>query len=643
MLCPKSTARATVAALLFACAMPAQVHAQAPTAPAPAWQSFLKRSTIERVQISPDGARLAVAERADDRTFITVRDLKSMTVETRFNPGDGGEIHTLRWLDDQRLLVAANAVVKKYNVAFNDPVMAIVQRDGSDRYMLPANFLATIDGDPEHLLVTKCTNWGEGGCFDAVHKVEIGHLARLGDAMITAPDRDSVLFSDRRGNVRFAASTDDKANTKVHAHVDGAKGWTLVNDSEKSGLNVWPIGIDADGASAFLLAERAEGPSVVERYTFATGARTEVYRNASADPVEYVTAFDGETPIGAYYEATAPKAVIWNSAHPDAKAMAQILAAFPGKIVRVTSTSRDGNKAIVAVHGDRDPGTWYLFDRATNKATLVARAKSWLTDDRLPRQTAITLKARDGVELHGLLALPPTGAERGLPLVVIPHGGPYGVTDTASYDPETAILASAGYAVLRVNFRGSGGYGRKFEQSGYMQWGRTMQDDVTDATKWAIEQGYADKDRVCIYGWSYGGYAALMGAVREPSLYRCAVGGAGPYDLSKMYKWGSIRRSDLGLEYLAKVIGKDEKVLAERSPAKQAASIKVPVFLVHGRLDGRVDVAHARRMAKALKEAGVDVEFQEYLKGGHGLNLDEDESDFYAKLLVFLGKHTQAR
>jgi dipeptidyl aminopeptidase/acylaminoacyl peptidase len=253
------------------------------------------------------------------------------------------------------------------------------------------------------------------------------------------------------------------------------------------------------------------------------------------------------------------------------------------------------------------------------------------------------LKARDGVELHGLLALPPTGAERGLPLVVIPHGGPYGVTDTASYDPETAILASAGYAVLRVNFRGSGGYGRQFEQSGWMQWGRAMQDDVTDATKWAIEQGYADKDRVCIYGWSYGGYAALMGAVREPSLYRCAVGGAGPYDLAKMYKWGSIRRSDLGLDYLAKVIGKDDKVLAERSPVKQAASIKVPVFLVHGRLDGRIDVAHARRMAKALKEAGVDVEFQEYLKAGHGLNLDEDESDFYAKLLVFLGKHTQAR
>jgi dipeptidyl aminopeptidase/acylaminoacyl peptidase len=176
-----------------------------------------------------------------------------------------------------------------------------------------------------------------------------------------------------------------------------------------------------------------------------------------------------------------------------------------------------------------------------------------------------------------------------------------------------------------------------------MQWGRAMQDDVTDATQWAIDQGIAAPDRICIFGWSYGGYAALMGAVREPSLYRCVVGGAGPYDLAKMYKWGDIRRSDFGMEYLAKVIGKDQAVLAERSPVKNAASIKVPVFIVHGRLDPRVDVAHARRMVKSLREAGVDVEFQEYLKAGHGLYLEADEVDFYTRLLAFLGKHTQAR
>jgi dipeptidyl aminopeptidase/acylaminoacyl peptidase len=637
-----STARATLAALLFACTMQAAPDAHAQTA-APGWQAFLQRSNIESVQLSPDGMRIAVAQRAEDRTLITIRNAASMAVEKSFDPGQNGEIDTLRWLDDERLLVAASAQSKKYGVSLYDPVMAIVRRDGGDRYVLPASFLATIDSDPNHLLVLRCTNLGWDGCHAAVHKVEIGHTSRMGEPIVTAPDRDSALFADRKGNVRFAASVDEKSNTKLHARAVDAKEWTLVSDSEKSGLVVWPIGIDADGTSAFVLAERASGPSVVERYEFATGKRSEVYRDAESDPVDYIMSFDGLTPIGAYYGATAPRPVIWNPGNPDAAAMIPMLQAFPGKIISVTSTSADRGKAIVFSQGDRDPGTWYLFDRKANSAAALARAKSWLKEDALPINREIEFTARDGLKLHGILSLPPKGAERGLPMVVVPHGGPHGVYDSTMYDTETALLASQGYAVLRVNFRGSGSYGKQFEEAGWMQWGRAMQDDITDATKWAIEQGYADKDRVCIYGWSYGGYAALMGAVREPTLYRCVVGGAGPYDLAKMYKWGSIRRSDLGLDYLSKVIGKDKAVLAERSPNKQAAAIKVPVFIAHGRLDGRVDIAHARRMVNALEDAGVDVEFQEYMRAGHGLYLDADETDFYTRLLAFLGKHTKAR
>jgi dienelactone hydrolase len=636
-----STARAMAAALLLACA--SLSYAQSPATPQPAWHAFLKRASIEQLKISPDGTRLALAERADDRTFVTIRDVKSLQVLTRFDPGDNGEVHALRWIDDARFLVSANAVLEKYGVAGNSPVMAIINSNGKGRYMLPAGFLATIDGDPEHLLVTRCTDYGKGGCVDAVHKVVIGHTKGMGDELIRAPDRESELFSDRFGNVRFAASVDDKAYTKLHAHVDAATGWTLVNDSEKTHLDVWPIGVDADGKSGFLQAERERGPDVVERYEFATGKRTEVYRHAVSDPVGIIMAFDAKTPIGAYYNPTAPKPVIWNASHPDAKAIAQILAAFPGKIVGVTSTTADAQQAIVMTAGDRDTGTWYLFDRANNKARIIARAQEWLVEANLPKSREFVFTARDGVTLHGVLTLPPNGADKDLPMVVVPHGGPHGVVDDATFDQDAAILASQGYAVLRVNFRGSGGYGKAFQLSGYMQWGRAMQDDVTDATKWAIGQGIAAADRACIAGWSYGGYAALMGGVREPGLYRCIIGAAGPYDLAKMYKWGDIRRSDYGLEYLSRVIGKDQKVLAERSPTSNATSIKVPVLLVHGRLDGRVDVAHAKRMAKALRDAGVDVTFQEYPRAFHGLYLEADQTDYYTRVLAFLAAHTQKR
>ena len=626
----RSCATRAVAALLCV--------AFAGAAPAQAWQDYLKRPQFERVQVSPDGTRLAIAQRAEGRTVIAVRDAATLKLEKVFDPGERGEVHTLRWVDDQRFLVSANAADRKYNVAMAPPAMAVIARDGTPPQVLPANFLAVIEGDPEHLLVTQCKAWHMGACIDAVHKVRIGQLERLGEKIIDAPDRWSELFADRAGNVRFAMSIDDKANTRLHALSASDSTWKLVNDSEQTGLNVWPLGVDASGAFAFVEAERATGPSVVERYDFAKHTRTEVYRNPQSDAVSIITAFDGQTPIGAYYEPTHPRPVIWHPEHPDAAAVVQILNGMPGRIVSVTSASRDRNKVVIHAEGPQDPGSWYLFDRAANKASLVTRERPWL-DKGVPGSRAASFKARDGVALNAVLTLP-TGKERGLPMVVIPHGGPHGVYDTLAFDQEAALLASQGYAVLRVNYRGSGGYGREFEQKGWMQWGRAMQDDVTDATRWAIAEGIADPQRVCLYGASYGGYAALMGAIREPGLYRCVAGYAAPYDLAKLYKWGDIRRSDLGLDYLAKVIGKDAADLASRSPAKLTGQIKVPVFIAHGRLDPRVDVAHWRAMAKAMRNAGLEVETQEYATAGHGLQVAGDEVDFYTRLLAFLGKHT---
>lgn len=241
--------------------------------------------------------------------------------------------------------------------------------------------------------------------------------------------------------------------------------------------------------------------------------------------------------------------------------------------------------------------------------------------------------------MHGLLTLPPGSDGKNLPLVVMPHGGPYDVNDTWGFDPEPQILAQHGYAVLQVNFRGSGGYGRAFSDGGVRQWGRAMQDDVSDATRWAIAQGIADGKRICIYGASYGGYAALMGPIREPGLYQCAVGLSGVFDLAKMYKWGSIRRSDYGQQYLKRVLGEDAAELAANSPANLADRIGVPVLLAHGVLDARVDIKHAQLMRRELGKRKQPVEYVEYSSTGHAIRLERHELDFYARLLEFLGRY----
>jgi dipeptidyl aminopeptidase/acylaminoacyl peptidase len=273
---------------------------------------------------------------------------------------------------------------------------------------------------------------------------------------------------------------------------------------------------------------------------------------------------------------------------------------------------------------------------------VLSRRRPWIEPAKQATPAEVSLTSRDGLPLHGVLTLPPGSSGKNLPMVVLPHGGPYEIFDAWGYDTETQILAQHGYAVLQVNFRGSGGYGLEFSDKGLRQWGGGMQNDIADATRHVLAQGIADPKRVCIYGGSYGGYAALMEPVRDPDLYRCAAGMAGVYDLSKMYKWGSIRHGDYGKQYLNRAIGTDPAELAANSPLNNVEKMKLPIFLAHGRLDGRVDVKHAHRMYEALQDAKADVEYFEIPQTGHGIALGRYREEFYARLLRFLDKNLGA-
>lgn len=255
----------------------------------------------------------------------------------------------------------------------------------------------------------------------------------------------------------------------------------------------------------------------------------------------------------------------------------------------------------------------------------------------------VSLRARDGLELHGFLTLPAGAGGRPSPLVVLPHGGPYWVYDSWGFDSDVQLLARAGYAVLQINFRGSGNYGRAFRLAGAREWGGAMQDDLTDATRWAIQEGIADPDRICLYGASYGGYASLMGVAKEPDLYRCAVGYVGVYDLQMMRR-EDMRQGSLGLRTWSREwVGNDAAALAAASPTTLAHKIKVPVFLAAGGEDKVAPIAHSETMERALKRAGVAVETLYYPKEGHGFYTVEHRREFYSRLLDFLDRHIGSR
>jgi dipeptidyl aminopeptidase/acylaminoacyl peptidase len=251
---------------------------------------------------------------------------------------------------------------------------------------------------------------------------------------------------------------------------------------------------------------------------------------------------------------------------------------------------------------------------------------------------AMEFTSRDELTLHGYLTLP-QGKSKSVPLIVMPHGGPHGVRDYWGFDWEVQLLANRGYGVLQLNFRGSSGFGREFLESGYGQWGGTMQNDLTDATQALIDQGIADSKRICMFGTSYGGYAALMGAVKEPDLYRCVIGSAGVYNLPMMFKEGDISQSDSGLVYLKQALGQDQNQLKARSPAFNANKIKADILLIHGRKDKRAPIEQVESLTKALDKAGKPYQYFEISNEAHGYYDEANRSNVYSKVLKFLQQH----
>jgi len=385
---------------------------------------------------------------------------------------------------------------------------------------------------------------------------------------------------------------------------------------------------------AYLQVQQPKGPDAIVSWNPQTGERKTLLADDVVDPYHIIFRNGTRVPVGALYVGDTTRSRFFDETSADARLYHSLEAAFK-QPVYITSSTRDGKKVLVETWTGNDPGAFYVFDTVAKSAQHLISRSEWLDVDKTAPVRAVSLKARDGLPLHGFLTLPHGSNGRNLPMVVLPHGGPYQVFDSGRYDMESQMLADAGYAVLQINFRGSDNYGRAHAQAGARQWGGTMQDDVTDATRWAISQGIANKDRICIYGASYGAYSAMMGTVREPGMYQCAAGYVGVYDLPMMFTRGDVQERGSGMTYLRDWLG-DPAKLGAVSPVTLAGQIKVPVFLAAGGEDKRAPIEHTKRLEAALKKAGTPVESLYYSTEGHGFYRPEHEREYYSRLLAFL-------
>jgi dipeptidyl aminopeptidase/acylaminoacyl peptidase len=339
-----------------------------------------------------------------------------------------------------------------------------------------------------------------------------------------------------------------------------------------------------------------------------------------------------------YYETDKPQKYFLDSLAEqiDNKIKSQL----PEYSFQITRKSKDETRLLVYVNSDRYFGGYYLYNVKSDEFNKLADFYPWLKEEDMAEMKPITYQSRDGLTIQGYLTLPKGVKAKNLPVVINPHGGPW-ARDSWGFNPEVQFLANRGYAVLQMNFRGSTGYGKKFWEASFKQWGRTMQDDITDGVKWLLSQGIADSTRIAIYGGSYGGYATLAGITITPELYCCAVDYVGVSNIFTWMKsippyWEPFRQ--MTYEMLGDPV-KDSLMLAEVSPVFLVDRIKCPLLVAQGANDPRVNINESNQIVEALRKRGVTVEYLVKDNEGHGFFNQENQFDFYRAMEKFLATH----
>jgi dipeptidyl aminopeptidase/acylaminoacyl peptidase len=628
----------------------------APAAAEVALADFARHPQYEDVQISPEGDYLAASAVVGGRTVLSLihlADMKGVNIVAR----NGGEIATFRWVAPHRVMYSVGERFGGLEAPQSTGELYAVNADGSGAQLLfgiraGGNYGAThiahagperafgtliapLRDDPRHALIASYGDGGTTGAYAEAYKIDLNDGSKV--RVATAPMHNARFLADHKGNIRFAYGIENDQKQRVFYRADDSAEWTRVFDEADDGKRVDPLMFNRAGDAVYFEC------GGICRWDVATRKLETLWPGNDSEPTGLVATLDDLDAFAVRSEPGRPAVTLLDRTAPEAKLLVALMQQFGGEDVDFTSRTRDGSKAVVSVHGDTDPGAFYLYDAAKKTASFLLARRPWIKPQQMAPVEPIELAARDGLKLHGFLTRPTGKSEaKDLPLVVFVHGGPYGVRDHWRFDPYVQLLASRGYAVLQVNFRGSGGYGQSFVRAGFREWGGKMQDDVTDATRWAVAQGVADPARICIFGASYGGYAALEGAVKEPNMYRCAIGYVGVYDLRLMYSRGDVPQSSFGTNYLKQVLGEDTDELYSRSPIAHLDRLKANTMLIVGGADRRVPPVQGESLRAALQAHKVEPEWVYEGMEGHGFYDEKHVVDLYAKIVQFLDRQIGA-
>ncbi|MDH3401850.1 MAG: S9 family peptidase [Chromatiales bacterium] len=618
---------------------------------------YSKSSEFTQVKISPDGKHLAVMIPVDGRNGVAILDTETLkpTWIARFSGEKQiGEFH---WANSERLIArlemfrgwnehptsagewfAANVDGKRqkniYGYRAGGLSSKIKRAESVYGY---GQIIDLLEDDPDNILMSS-TPFSRVARRPTLIKVNVYNGKHKEVAL--SPIANSTFLTDHSGRARFVAGSNDEGNPEIYYREDEGDDWVLLSKGSEEDGFIRPLAF-VDENTVYIADDTDESIAGVFTLDLKTGEKTLVYRNETANPSNFWFTPNGRKLYALEIEPLLPTYVYLDTQSSEVQLLRQLLKAFPGQQVRLASQTLDGNLAIIRVFSDRNPGTFYLFDKTKKQARHLVHSRPWVDPNESASVKPVEFTARDGMTIRGYLTLPAGKEAKNLPLVVNPHGGPHGPRDWWGYNPEAQFLASRGIAVLQVNFRGSGGYGRDFEQAGYRKWGSEIQYDIIDGTRHLIDQGIVDEKRICIYGGSFGGYSALQSPILEPDLFACAVGFVGVYDLEMLYTKGDIPTQEAGVAILEKYVGRDEEELRAFSPIYHVDKLKTALLIVHGEEDPRAPIEHAYALRDALDEIDYPYEWMVMDKEGHGFYNEKNREKMFRKLFAFIEKHIQ--
>lgn len=620
-------------------------------------EAFVEQEQFSIPRLSPDGKHIAVSVRIkrNERnvptlTIYTLPELK--IAATHILPGFEVPVN-FEWISNSRLAIQKGEEVGDREPPQPTGEIIAANLDGSQVEYLYGyqNFKKSKRGDRYNNdysvgLISHIPESRDGNIIVSTHEwrrprtnlIEINSQSVIRRTLADIPMPGLDFIHQHDGTARFAFGVDEENYAALFRLDDASKDWKRV-DSSKLGRGFSPIGFSPDDKALYAQQSENGEPYRLIREDMQTGARTELVKDTLGDIGSIEFSSKPSVPFAVTTQVGAQKARYIDETSVDAKLHKTLSEIFPDAYVHFINFSDDGQKLLFRVASDRDPGAYYIFDKSTGKADMLFANLQSIEPDQMAPRKPVEFKSRDGLTITGYLTMPKHAAGQKLPMVLLPHGGPIGVHDSWGFDPDAQFLASRGYAVLQVNFRGSSGRGVSFRLAGAKQFGGKMIDDLIDGAKWANALPEINPQKVCVYGASYGGYAAMMIPVRDPSLVKCAVGYAGLYDLVGRYSQSGIKGEKQGVNWLKRFMGDDMDKLAAESPVNLADKVKVPVFMAHGTKDETTELGQAERMRKALTQAGNAPEWLLKKNEGHGFYDSEHRKEFYLKLEAFLKKH----